>query len=253
MTVRALALLILASSIAGCASRPADRDAHARFRPAPGHSRGWVVLLPGSSGLEIFGDDRHYERAAARYNEMGLDALIVDYKGAWHASRDRPRLRTHDKIAWVTARQIRSGREAGELHGPGVLAGWSLGAGGVFRIIDDAERCTELGIVAALAYYPVVPDPPTTRAAVQTIVFQGANDDVTEPRDLHRFLATISGEVELIEFPGAYHGFDVASLPERKTVRLLPLVGPSATFGHDPEAAARAAAAERAFLNFAEP
>jgi hypothetical protein len=53
--------------------RPASKDA----TPRP-----WAVVLPGSGGMSILGDDDHYFRAASWLNERGVDALVIDYHGA---------------------------------------------------------------------------------------------------------------------------------------------------------------------------
>lgn len=54
--------------------------------------------------------------------------------------------------------------------------------------------------------------------------------------------------VELHEFEGAHHGFDIASLTTPRTVSLIPLLGPHATFAGAPAAAAVARARLREFL-----
>ena len=53
--------------------------------------------------------------------------------------------------------------------------------------------------------------------------------------------------VTLRVYPSARHGFDVASIPAARTVRLVPLIGPSATIGFDADAS-RSAAQELAQL-----
>jgi dienelactone hydrolase len=57
-----------------------------------------------------------------------------------------------------------------------------------------------------------------------------------------------AAQVDLVVYPGAHHGFDIESLTMPRTVRLLPLFGPSATFFYDADAARDADQRVSAFL-----
>src|SRR5262245_49470057 len=79
--IGAVAVLLMLGSYSAFADVPAD---HYFWTPvkSDGAPRPWAVLLPGSSGLEIFDDHEHYFRAALWLNERGVDALVIDYHGA---------------------------------------------------------------------------------------------------------------------------------------------------------------------------
>jgi dienelactone hydrolase len=247
-------------SLAGCAGLPAEppRSAAAttgfasglQVRPAATPSGRWALLLPGASGLDIFGDTQHYERAAAALNAQGLDAIIVDYKRAYRASEKPPSGETGEKIAWVIGETVAWARERGIIResSGGTLIAWSLGAEGLWPLLGDADCLKRLGVHRAIAYYPSNEEAVAVRTAVPLLLLVGERDDVTPLEDLRHALDAGSGPVELIAFPGAHHGFDIESLRTPRRVSLIPIIGPSGTFAYD-EAAAKAASAKlEAFL-----
>ena len=77
--VAAFAFMLITS-----AARAEEAADHYFWRPAVenAEARPWAVLLPGSGGLSILGDDEHYFRAATWLNERGVDALVIDYHRA---------------------------------------------------------------------------------------------------------------------------------------------------------------------------
>jgi dienelactone hydrolase len=226
------------------------------WRPAPTDAGRWALLLPGASGLRIFDDDGHYFRAAAALHAEGFDVLVVDYKAFYRASPDRPDVETGDKIAWVVERCIAWARDSGRIapDQPGVLVAWSLGAEGLWPMLPDAPRLERLGVRAAAAYYPSHESRTPITSAVPLLVLTGEADDVTPLKDLRRVLDPArSPGVELVTYPEAHHGFDIESLTKPRTVRLLPLVGPSGTFAHGEAAAADARARLAAFIGTHAP
>ena len=68
----------------------------------------------------------------------------------------------------------------------------------------------------------------------------GGLDDVTPAEGIEALVrdrATSASLVDLRVYAEAYHAFDVASLEEQKTLRLLPLIGPKATLQYNEPAA----------------
>ena len=255
-----LALILVAACLGACASSapeathsaattdpsdPAAAMASAfHFLPAAAPRGAWVVLLPGASGLKIFDDPTHYFRAADALNAAGFDALLVDYKAAYRAAAHPPRVKTPDKIAWVTQQAVAWARRTGAIDAthPGAVVAWSMGTEGLWPLLADASGAESLGLRAAVAYYPSGVEGLTIRTAIPVLILTGADDDVSKAADIRAVVERNASPVVTVRvFPGALHGFDVASLSEPRTVSLIPLIGPSATFGFDAEAARAAA------------
>lgn len=212
-------------------------------------SRGWVLLLPGASGLKIFDDSEHYFRAAGALNEQGLDAIVVDYKAAYRAASSPPRLDTGGKIAWVARSSIEWARRECIILAdePGAIVAWSIGGEGLWDLVEDEAMLASLNVRAAAAYYPSPEGRRIGRVGVPLLVLTGADDDVTRAAPI-REKVDGKGDVDIRVYEGARHGFDVESIREAREVRLLPLIGPSATFQYHEGSAAAARAALVQFL-----
>ncbi|MBL8760410.1 MAG: dienelactone hydrolase family protein [Phycisphaerae bacterium] len=257
--------LVTAALVGGCASggrearvdpaggasaadelRRMSSSFHVRRAP---ESRGWVLLLPGASGLTIFEDSEHYFRAAGALNERGFDAIVVDYKAAYRAASDPPRVETGGKIAWVARRAIEWARREGVVREdePGAIVAWSLGGEGLWELVEDEATLAGLNVRAAAAYYPSPEGRSIERVRVPLLVLTGADDDVTRAAEI-RGKVEGKGEVEVRVYEGAGHGFDVETIREAREVRLLPLIGPSATFQYNEPAASAARSALTEFL-----
>lgn len=207
-------------------------------------AQAFVVLLPGASGLKIFEDSEHYFRAAEALNHDGFDVIVVDYKAAYRAAARPPRLETGGKIAWVVERAVEWGRREGVigLNEPGAIVAWSLGGEGLWELVGDRARLEAMRVSAVAAYYPSPEGRPVEAVVVPLLVLTGDRDDVTKAGEI-RAKVEGKGDVRVRVFAGARHGYDVESIREDREVRLLPLVGPSATLQFD-EAAAREARTE---------
>lgn len=221
------------------------------WRPAA-NAVGWVVFLPGSGGLRVLDDDHHYFDVAERLNHDGWSVLLVDYKPAYRSAANAPKGSAGEKIAWVTERAVEwMNREHAETTAlPGALVAWSLGAEGALQIVNNSAKSAALGIRAAAMYYPSNQGKVRMDNQLPVLVLTGGADDVvraTDVESLVRDRPASAPPVELHIYPGAFHGFDVASLKKRKTLRLLPLIGPRATLQYDEAAATDA---ERRLVDF---
>lgn len=225
-------------------------EEHFHLRAAAQPARGWAVLLPGASGLKIFEDDQHYFRAADALNQLGWDAMVIDYKRAYFSAAGAPKLTTGGKIAWVTEQAIAWARAQGALaHGPGVVVAWSLGAEGIWPLVTTDAKAASLGVVAAICFYPSTEEWRRGSPSLPVLIETGAEDDVTRLRDIKKALDTLGADqVSMHVHEGAHHGFDISSLREQRTVRVLPLVGPKGTFAYNESAALAAWANVREFL-----
>ena len=243
--------LAAASSCVSAASSGGSAASHYFWRPASAEAgaRPWAVLLPGSGGLSVLGDDEHYFRAAAWLNELGIDALVVDYQGAApfvSPSDDTP---PGDRMAAIVADALRVHRAAGRAASncPGAIIGWSLGAEGAWALAASNPS----GFRAAAMFYPTVRRPLPYSNALPVLVLQGKADNVTPETDLRTFVAArnpASAPVDVLAFAGAQHGFDVPSLQPARDMRFPPLIGQRVTFEYNAEAAVKARSALESFL-----
>lgn len=223
-------------------------ESHFHYRPAASPRGAWVVLLPGASGLTIFDDKDHYFRAAAAFNAEGLDAVVVDYKPAYKAATNPPRIPTGEKIAWVAEQAVAWARQTGKIkpEQPGAIVAWSLGAEGAWPLLADDARANALNLKAAAAYYPSNRDDVPLKTSTRLLILTGEADDVTEAKGIGAMVSRAASPIVTLHvYSNANHGFDVESIAKPRKVRLVPLIGPSATFGYD-EQASRSAANELA-------
>jgi dienelactone hydrolase len=225
---------------------------HIEVVPARGTPHAWVALLPGASGLTIFDDTGHYRRAADILAQHGYTVLLIDYKPAYRAAPNPPRGTTGEKIAWVTQQAVDLARADARIPPdlPGAVVAWSLGAEGLWVMLADPARVSSLNLRAAAAYYPANEAETPVRTRTPLLILTGDADNVTPAPAIRAMTsAPDAGPIDLHVYPGAHHGFDVSSIPRPRTVRLLPLVGPSATFQYDPSAATDAADRLARFLD----
>jgi len=204
--------------------------------------RGWVVMLPGSSGLVVLGDDKHYFEVGRRLGELGFDVLLVDYKAFYRASDDRPDVATVEKIAWVVHRVVEGAKSRGLIDDDarGVLAAWSLGAEGVWALgNENGDSFDALGIDRCVLWYPsverVMDESGVRELEVPVLAMVGDADDVTLLDDLESVLDLyiINGIVELVVYPQALHGFDIESIGPSQSMRFPPIIGEQVTFGYN--------------------
>lgn len=228
-----------------------DATEHYFWRPVSENAapRPWAVLLPGSGGMSILGDDEHYFRAANWLNERGIDALVVDYHSAARFVPAAKNGAPGDRMAAIVAHALAVERAAGRATSacPAVVLGWSLGAEGAWTLAASSNA----EFRAAAMFYPTVRRPRPYRNALPVLVLQGTADNVTPEADLRSFMASRPAEsaaLDVASFEGASHGFDVPSLEPARNMRFPPFVGPRVTFAYDAAAAASAHSALASFL-----
>lgn len=201
-----------ATPIAGYLMRPGTDDAP---RPA-------IVALHGCGGLyNAKGriSSRHSDWAE-RWVGQGYVVLLVDSFGPRGIDqictvRDRtinPRGRALDAIAagrYLAAQPfVDKARIA--------LIGWSNGGSTTLWAVGDAAREGDLPFRVAIAFYPGCRTPSESKSfkpRLPLTILMGAADDWT-PVEPCRALAE-RGMATLIEYPGAYHGFDSPKSPLR--------------------------------------
>ena len=242
--------LLAALFVFPVAARAAGAADHYYWRPAAadGAPRPYAVLLPGSSGLKIFNDDEHYFRAAKRLNALGVDALVIDYHKAVKYVPAAKKGEAGQRMLIIVEDALKTMRASGRASArcPAAVIGWSLGGEGAWTAAAEQNF-----VKAVVVYYPTTRAPRPYRNTAPVLALQGEADDVTPLADLNDFAAARPADAAPLivqAFAGARHGFDVESIVSARSIRFPPVVGPKATFGHDPAATAAAHQAEAAFL-----
>ena len=259
---------LVVSFLLGCQAAPTSPPASESIAPRPAGDAGlasglywrpsatsggrWALLLPGASGLKVFDDDGHYFRVADVLNRRGFDVLVVDYRRAYKAAANHPSVPTGNKIAWVVEQSLAWAQQERKIApgSPGAVIAWSLGAEGLWPLLPDHDKTSAMGIKAAAVYYPSDEDSTPLATSVPLLILAGDKDDVTPAAEIQRLVHSAnSRDIELHLYAGANHGFDISSIQLPKTIRLLPLIGPSGTFGYDKAAADDAWATLEHFLD----
>jgi dienelactone hydrolase len=222
-----------------------SQSAHA---PAP--ARGWIMLLPGEGEFGFLEIESHYQKIAKLLNAHGFDTLIVPYQQAYDEGLDGDPDDKGERIAAVALRGVTWMHRA---HGvpenaPGAVVAWGKGAQGLWSLATTGSKYPLPDLTAAIAFYPTVDDAVPLNSRVPVLVQIGGKDD--ESNALSHYLATRAPggvEPELVVHDGAQRGFDVERFAEPKTIRSVPLIGPSTTLAYN---AAAANAAEQMMLSF---
>jgi dienelactone hydrolase len=121
------------------------------------------------------------------------------------------------------------------------LVGWSHGAMSTLWAVSTGRRGAGVAVRAAIAFYPgctAISRQQEWQTSVPTTLLLGSLDDWTPPAPC-RELARQAG-LRVVEYPGAYHGFDAPASPVRVRTGLGTTPTGTAHVGTDP--AARAAA-----------
>lgn len=148
-----------------------------------------------------------------------------------------PQDRAHDAAAaarWLAQQSWADGNRL-------ALLGWSHGAMSVLWTVRPGLMTGPVGYKTAIAFYPgcrEVLKQAGWKAAVPLTMLLGAADDWTQPGPCRELAA--KGGAKVIEYAGAYHGFDAPGSKVRVRTGLATVRGGKAHIGTNP--AARAAA-----------
>ena len=181
------------------------------YRP-PGNVRPFpaIIVLHGCGG-----HDAHHERWAERLVTWGYVAVVVDSfasRGFGNICKKTtavtPEMRVSD--IYGTAEYL---RKLPYIDKDRIgLLGFSHGSWTIMKAIQEKYQLRLFGIRAAVAYYPYCNPKLDVRIDVPLLVLMGADDDWTPAtlcRELQADEALKKGApVEMIFYPGAYHGFD---------------------------------------------
>ena len=128
--------------------------------------------------------------------------------------------------------------------------GWSHGGWTVLRSALIEDLYPDVRLRGLVVFYPYCGDGPSYRARPPLLILHGEADDWT-PVELCRYVAdnakAAGGDVTLVSYPGAHHGFDVTTLT-RPTLIPDARQGRGATIAYDPAALRDAEKRLREFL-----
>ncbi|HMN95361.1 MAG TPA: hypothetical protein PKC43_04020 [Phycisphaerales bacterium] len=223
----------------------------------------WILLLPDGSGSEVLGDAGRAADVAESFASAGWQAMIVDARAAYRSVRGRPQAPPGGRTAWAIEQVIDWTRRSSRLSygDPGAIMTWSFGAAEVLPLLADRRRCDELGLRAAVLWYPAVDPSLLANLAIPTLIVLGDRDDfvsaaaltaaIRSPPSAARRSASGSAphpQATLLVLPGARHGFDVSAHAQPSTITLGSFPGRSGLVAFDEGASAQATAAIEAFL-----
>jgi dienelactone hydrolase len=182
-------------------------------------SWGYVVLAPDSFG------PRGEKQVCGRGSAVSGNMRVADVAGALAFLNDQPFVRKDD-IGLI-----------GHSHG-----GWTT-----VRAVQKVYGLAELGLRAAVAYYPACQQQHDRDVTVPLLILIGERDDWTPADNCRKLQAAGFARPELVEavyYPAAYHSFDSRVLDRN----LVVADGKAHHLGYDAAAAPDAEARTRAWF-----
>ncbi len=214
---RLLLLMVALPAVAAPVEVPGDGVTLRAEHVAPtGPVRAGIVGLHGCGG-PFPARDRQWRQvfAAAGHPSVWPDSFAS--RGLGSQCREPVRtvtpagIRRRDALAAAAWLQAQPGTPPGGV----VLVGWSNGGSTVLAAAKDPPPGLIRGIVA---FYPGCrywADLAAWTPAVPILIVMGADDDWTPAEPCRRLAARFPRQITLVEYPGAYHDFDVPDRPVR--------------------------------------
>ena len=217
------------------------------FKPDKPGPHPAVIFVSGCSGFKPDFYPKFYERKAEQLRSLGFVVVWADYLG-------RRKLESCADVIGVSVTQQEVSRDviaaASWLRSqPYVDAnritamGWSYGGGGVLMALSS-YKADELIFTKAIVYYPYCAGLSPWSHRIPVLVLQAGADNVA-PHYMCNYAFDKSqekGNLKIINYPGAYHGFDRSELPPKMEYVIR------GTVGYHPQAAASAWKEVKQFL-----
>ncbi len=208
-----------------------------------------IVAIPGCSGLplpdaaeeashpDLAEDDRlfraHYPKTADRLRHSGYAVLLIHVHGgeglltACQGEIPAARVAAYvaEATAWASELEF---VDPDRLH----VIGWSMGGRGVLAWMERPLPDPVL-VRSAVAVYPACSRTQTLRASIPLLMLLGGADDIAIPETCEALVERTStpSMIDVRNFPGARHGYDIEDAPSRVDI------GGGMTIGFHREAA----------------
>jgi dienelactone hydrolase len=211
----------------------------------------WILLLPGSSGLIIFEDSTFYHRKAEYLKQLGYDILLLDYKKFYQTSTltDKPKGTTGEKISWVVKQVIQIAKEKQQIENlnKGHIIGWSLAGEAVFKLLKDTTFVSDNKLKSVALYYPSNNEKLEITTTIPLLIQIGQIDKTVNVDNLQKQIKS-SEKIKFLTYQNSFHGFDVETITQPKTIKFPPVIGKKHTFYYNKEASEKSLIELIAFL-----
>ena len=222
-----------------------------------------VVAVPGCSGFYkkrrfYTKEDFHteggfptkegellYNRALSDLRDAGFVTIRVDYLSARNLESCYPGYLavTEDEVVADILLAIKHLLDVGFVKASSInILGWSYGGGCALQTLSKMPARPDIKIGAVAAYYPNCRRVDKWSVPVPVLLLLAGEDNIC-PTIYCKWLLTerVSEYIQIEEYPGAYHAFDVSGLPPKTEYQ-------HGTIGYNREAAEKSWSALMKFL-----
>jgi len=208
-----------------------------------------LIAIPGCSGIssddpiaeesnpKLHEDDllfrRHYRHMAEKFQDEGFVVLLVNIHTAeglltacaGEIQSDRIAEYINESVTWARGLPF---VDLDNVH----IIGWSMGGGGVLKWLHG-PRSEATSVRSAIAVYPSCSGHTNLTIPMPILMLLGGSDDIADPSICENLVdsAAIRDQIEVQNYPGARHGFDILGAP------VVLDIGKGMTVGYQKEAA----------------
>jgi dienelactone hydrolase len=214
------------------------------------NEKGWVVLMPGASGLKIFKDTAHYFQFAEKLNREGYSVILVDHKKAYKASGRKVKESVADMLLFVLDEALNWGKDMNYINTSenGHIIAWSLSGTAMIQLAKDEDKLNANNIKSVTMFYPAIHLRMRSDSAIPILILTGGSDIITPHKETERYFKE-DPKVRIRVFENAHHGFDVESLKDAKIGKIPPVIGKKYIFKYNENAAKQAVSITLSFLD----
>jgi len=187
----------------------------------------------------------HFNRVFSDLRDAGFVTIRVDYLSARNLESCYPGYLavTEDEVVADIFLAIKHLIDSGFVKASSInVLGWSYGGGCALQTLSKMPGRPDIKIGAVAAYYPNCRRVDKWSVPVPVLVLLAGEDNVCPTIYCKRLLTErVSKHIQIEEYPGAYHAFDVSGLPPKEKYQY-------GTIGYNKEAAEKSWSALMKFL-----